>query len=276
MPTVDTTYIIGVLREWEKGFLEDDEYIRLIEASTIDEAVHTLADTPYGQWLNESKGAGGALSALDGYLRHVHEWLADKLADERVIQFISARYDALNIASALMNKVNKDKEIGELSGLGFIDHDVLYSCLWHELGWDRMPEFWERTLREITAEEMEPVSMLAQVAKSELSWKKSLAFTPLMRALVAWQQEKTREAAKTRPMNQGEEAKSFERSWDERLLSVCRQFNKEPMGYDPIIAFWYGKESEVKNLRVLLTAKFAGIETNEIHSLRGSLYRSLG
>lgn len=275
MPSVDTTFIVGVLREWEKGLLEADEYTRIIEANTIKEAIHTLVDTPYGSYMGKPIEAGVVFKALDYHLQLVHTWLADKLADSRVLQFISARYDALNIGTCLVQYGHGAKEPGQLSALGYISADALHSSVWHGLGWDMMPEFWERAIKELQQEEFEPTILLEHIAHKAGVWLSSLAFTALMHQLVEAQQGRLATAAAIRPYLQDEGALEQEKQWDEEVMKIIKQYKNEPTGFDPIVAFWYAKELEVKCLRLLLTAKIAGQVTDEVKQLQRSLYRSL-
>jgi vacuolar-type H+-ATPase subunit C/Vma6 len=276
MPAVDTTYIIGVLREWEKGLLGDDEFTRLIEAASSDEAVHTLVDTPYGKWMDEKEAVSTVFSAIDSHIKSIHEWLTDKVIEERIIQFISAKYDALNISSCLLQKSNNEEGPGKLSALGHIDADVLHSSIWNDIAWDKMPEYWEVVIKETNSDELETTTMLGVVADKAISWMEALAFTPLMRAAVRHEKKKLDDAGSVRPFgsDQGKDAFEFEFKWDEKLMKLIKQYKNDPVGYDPILAFWYAKELEGKNLRLLLTAKLAGVRVQEIRKSQRSLYRA--
>jgi len=129
MPAVDSTYLIGVIREWEKSFLQDDEYTRLIEAADGIEAVAALRDTPYAP-------------LPDKHLREVHAWIGDMSDDARVWQFISARYDGLNAALALIDRMEGKTEPGSLSELGTIPAALWQTVVWNNLGWDKLPTDW--------------------------------------------------------------------------------------------------------------------------------------
>lgn len=274
MPAVDTTYIIGALREWEKRFLQEDEFTRIIEASSSEEAVHTLIDTSYGKWMDEKDSISTVFFAIDSHIKYVHTWLTDKVQEERIMQFISARYDALNIATCLLQKNNGEKEPGALSNLGYIDHDVLQSSIWNDIGWDRMPEYWESIIKEITSDKLETTAMLSVVADKAILWIQSLSFTPLMHAIVEHEKNKLSEGDKIRPFGSTDNVAEFELMWDERLMKIIKLHKQAPVGYDPIIAFWYAQELEGKNLRLLLTAKLAGIEAQEVRKMQRSLYRT--
>lgn len=274
MPAVDTTYIIGALREQEKRFLEEDEFTRLIEAPSSKEAVHTLVDTSYGKWMDEKDTVSTVFSAIDSHVKSVHTWLADKVPEERIIQFISARYDALNIATCLLQNHNGEKEPGNLSDLGHIDHGVLQSSIWNNIAWDRMPEYWEAIIKEITSDKLATTATLNVVADKAILWLQNLAFTPLMHAVVKHEKEKLDKANSVRPFKSDQDVSEFELMWDEKLMEIIKTHKHAPVGYDPILAFWYAQELEGKNLRLLLTAKLAGIATQDIRKIQRSLYRA--
>lgn len=273
MPTVDTAYIVGVIREWENNFLEEDEYTRLIEADNNKEALHTLMDTPYGKWINEEEGVGSVTHAVTRHLNSIRLWLTDKITDERVLQFISARYDALNIGTCLVQKKNGQEKPGELSQLGSIDHSILHTSIWNDIGWQNMPEYWELTIRETISDNYDTTKTLQTIADKNIAWLSTLAFTPLGTAIARHEYDKQKEANQTRPIKTEQEAISFELKWDEKLISLLREHKHEPIGYDPILAFWYAKEMEGKNIRTLLTAKLAGTPKEEIQKLKRTFYR---
>lgn len=262
MAQADTAYLIGVIREWEKKFLEDDEYTRLIEAKSAAEAQHVLVDTPYGE------------RPLEDHLYNLHQWLADGLTDERVYHFVSARFDALNIAAALIEKGEGVEEMSEKSKLGSVPVDVVQSAVWHDLGWENVPEIWESFIRECRDREFDKVNIMVGAAARAQAWQEQLVFTPLMQEITALYGKWQEEDKEKRPFVLQDDATEYERQQDEELLALIRRWRFEPTGYDPIIAFWYAKELEVRNLRLLLAAKAVEMDTAALHEMNRSLYRS--
>jgi vacuolar-type H+-ATPase subunit C/Vma6 len=276
MPTADATYQIGVIREWEKDFLEDDEFTRLINAPSAKETVHVLVDTPYGKWIDTNSSEVSVFTALVRHLEEIHEWLKDTVKDERVLQFVSARYDALNIATALIEKGQEIEEMGAKSKLGSISPDVIQSTVWNNLSWELLPEIWEPFIREQIAGDINKEEVAEKAGALTATWKKELAFTPLMKELARISEEWDVADEKSRPYKEGDvSASAYEQARDEEVLNAIRKYRLDPIGFDPVIAFWYGKEIEVKNLRILLSAKLSGVESDKIRELKRSLYRSL-
>lgn len=271
MPIADTTYLIGVLREKEKYFLQDDEFTRLVEAPSYEEAVHTLNETPYQK-----------LDGLERHLADVHEWISDAVADQRLIEFISARYDALNVATCLLDR-GKEEAPDVLSPLGSIRINSLASAIWRNLDWEGIPEIWESCIREVLeADAMSNDAILSLVEHTYLAWLETLAFTPLTRDVLSLAQKRAESDSVERPFvlptKDGEvkdlSASLRDKSWDEQLLAMARKYRLAVEGYDPIYAFWLGKEVEVRTIRVLLAARLVGIGKDQVRSLIRSQYMS--
>ncbi|MCH8748134.1 V-type ATPase subunit [Patescibacteria group bacterium] len=195
MPRVDTPYIIAVIRNQERDLLQKDEYTRLLGASTGKEALRVLVATAYGKWLTGEVGSQEVFEALEERLLEVQRWLIDTVDSETVVQFLTARYDALNVATALSDYLTGVTEPGALSRLGSINPRVLTSVIWNQSDWDLLPEFWERVIQDILPETngtKEPVSVpqiLKHVQEAALSWKKLVAVTTLSKRLVSIEQD---------------------------------------------------------------------------------------
>lgn len=278
MPIADATYQIGVIREWEKGFLEEDELTRLIDAPSSKQALNVLTDTVYGKWIDTENFELSVFGSLVRHLQEVHEWLKDTTGDERVLQFVSARYDALNIATALIEKRQGIEEMGVKSKLGSIPSDVIQSTIWNNLSWEMLPEIWESFIRDQLAASFNKEEIAVKAGVLTTVWKKQLAFTPLMRELASLNESWSSEDKNSRPYEEKEgvlTASAYELNRDEQMLKVIRKYRLDPIGFDPVIAFWYGKEIEARGLRILLSAKLSGVESTELRGLKRSLYRSL-
>lgn len=57
---------------------------------------------------------------------------------------------------------------------------------------------------------------------------------------------------------------SWERSCDNALMAVVRKARYFPLGPEPVFGFVFGKEAEVRNLRVVLSGKQSAISSQEI------------
>ena len=294
MPAVDTPYIIGVIRTFEKRLLQADEYTRIIEADSATQAANQLLETPYGPWLTPGAGAEMALKAVEERLSDLMNWIAEHVVDDEVAAFLQTRYDGLNMASGLMEWATGKQEPGRFSQLGSIRPEALHSTIWHDVGWEELPEEWEsfgRALRkELDTEERAEnwkYQLLEQTAKQQFLIERSLAKTELMVRLAQlhearWRTDRFIRGEGPLPTSRQEQrayptfssdAPDYERAWDNLVLDTVRAAQYEVIGYDPIIAFWYAVEIEAKTIRLLLTGKTQSLPTDQVREMVRNTYR---
>ena len=301
MPEADTAFVIGVIREKEKGLLEEDEYTRVIQAPDAGEARNALLDTPYGIHLASTVSAPAAIIA---HSAEVLAWLRDVVADKRILEFISARFDALHIANGIMEFRDGKKTMCEQIELGHIPCSVLYNGIWHGTDLDIIPSSWRSFIESEVAlskeDNWEKSALLARTKDQLVSVMKELSFTDLMYEISALTEkhfaldssirsglvdstpdvEKISSVpcvatASAQDITDAQSAVAYEKCWDEEMLRLIRQHKHSPTGYDTVLAFWYAKELEAKTLRLLMAAKLGGLGANIISSFKRSLYRSL-
>ncbi len=66
---------------------------------------------------------------------------------------------------------------------------------------------------------------------------------------------------------------AFEKYCDEKLFSMLQKSKTEILSPDPVIAYWIRKTFEVKNIRIILSAKANSIGEDEVRNkLRGAEY----
>lgn len=302
----DTAYIIGVIRSWEKDLLQADEYTRMIEAPSVEGAFHVLINTPYEAWIDSNNGWQNSLVALNERLVQLQTWLEDAVADKRVVRWLQARYDAMNIVTSLLAYQSGLNEPTELSRLGSLAPATLQGLIWHDLGWKQVPEYWEHFIREekvVAAETKSPKwkrELLGRSYRQLMVVEDLLATTPLGHRLAQltrqrWETEsrvRSNQAtdevsAKLTKQNLGEgwnelirqvrdegRADQYELQWDWLLMQEIKHFKHEPVGYDAIIAFWVAVNLEVKTIRMIILSKIQGLEASYIRSLVRPFYLS--
>lgn len=289
MPTPsDTPYIIGVIRFQEQQLLGTDEYTRIIEASSNEDAIAVLADTPYGSWIQEHT-ATEAMAALEQRLVALQVWLAQTVIDPTILAFLQVRYDSLNVATALLDHQLGKKEIGELSRLGGIDPLLVDSVVVNRAGYEQLPHDWSQfistqqaslpTINAATAawkngllkrSEEHTIALMQQLSSTDLTrW-----YTDFTKRLLADNKRRRRVSAPGSPTTTRTATPHLspadftsEREWDNELVAHLRQYNADPTGYDPIIAYWLTVELEVKTIRLVLAAKLQGSSPDAIRPL---------
>ena len=277
MPAADTPFVIGVIREKEKGLLEDDEYTRIIQAPTVSEAYQALMDTPYGVYFATDSSPYEAIAKR---LESEMEWLRDAVLDKQILSFIQARYDALHIAQALLDFQAGKENALFASQLGSITAELLTSTIWHDTGWDSLPAMWrtfvrdERSKIKTAPESFSSQELLERVESVFHVNVEKLATSELTRAIAQLEQERRLQEQSDRPDNLPDDISAVEKGWDEKLLVELRRFRGEPTDGDAIIAWWFALAMEARTLRLLLSAKAGGLTTEQLVPLQRSLYRS--
>lgn len=265
--SVESPYIIGIIRSREQELLQTDDYTRLIAAPNTDAAIQVLADTPYGTWLT-AHTAEIAFAALTERLVAVLQWLRETVIDQNVVAFFQVRYDGLNVTSTLLDKQSGMVEPGSLSPLGSLDPLLLQSVIFNQVGSEELPTTWRVF---ITAEQkLLPTTngdvavwkngLLERVERVVSLELKRLAVSPLM----YWYAEYLSSHLTATRQLRGEEALGAdwqsELDHDNDLVLKLREYNGEPIGYDPIVAYWLTLELEVRTIRLVLATKLQGGE----------------
>lgn len=308
MPSTDPGYLTGVIREKEKLLLSDDAYTRMIGSPGGEEAVRMLADTPYGAKLDGQFSLESALQALTNQAGEELAWLLDGLDSLPVKLFLTARYDALNIAHSLTAFAQGQESPRHLSPLGLLSQDLLFSIIWRDAGWESVPVVWVEILRHerlaVTQDGWSISALMDRMTTHTLEVLQQIGRSPLARAVTALSAARatadrfvrllqpnesrfgdigTLPISAQTPLAQvtsalqaagvthmtdtileevraGRGAVAYERAFDEALISLLRAHRLEVSGYDPIIAYWLSKEMERKTLRMVLSAKFSGVD----------------
>lgn len=277
MPTVDIPFIIAVIREKEKALLEDDEYIRLINAATTpDAAREALADTAYGIHVASDMTS---LQALDARLVEEWKWLTQMLGvSDKSLMFMAARYDALHSAAALIDYKSGAAQASVSVAVGALTPELLTSVIWNNKGWEDVPAVWRDFLRDQREAATDPTwnreAVMAAASTAMVDVMKKTGTSPLMRAITALAQERTDTETAMRPDNLPSDISAYEKQWDERLLAALREHRLAPHTVDTVVAWWYALVIEVKTVRLLLTAAGGGVAKDQVSTLTRSRYLS--
>ena len=65
---------------------------------------------------------------------------------------------------------------------------------------------------------------------------------------------------------------AFEKWCDDSVTEICKQAKYEFFGFAPIAAYYYAKSTEIKTVRIVLSAKQAGVPTETIRERVRALY----
>lgn len=64
----------------------------------------------------------------------------------------------------------------------------------------------------------------------------------------------------------------FEKKCDDEIISLVKRAKFTSFGFDPVCAYYYGKLTEIKSVRIILTALRAGLKEEEIKERVRALY----
>lgn len=274
MTNVDIPFIVGVIREKEKSLLEDDEYIRIIESASHVQDREALADTAYGIHIANKKTS---LQSLDARLTEEFNWLKAMLGvTSDPLTFIAARYDALHSATALIDYKEGKPNASMQVPIGLLTAELLNSTIWHNQGWEDVPVVWREFLQQQRAHtentQWSRQAVTEAVAQHLVRVMEEVGNSPLMRAVTKLTQERLATEQTIRPEALPGDLPAYEKEWDEKLLSALRNHRLEPHAVDTVIAWWYALATEVKTVRLILTAAGGGVGPDSLTALQRSLY----
>ena len=321
MPATSPSYLVGVIREKEKSLLSEDVYTRILGARSGIEAVRSMADTSYGVQLSSVNAFEGVSQALSEQALTELTWILDGLDKPEIQSFLTARYDALNIANSIISFVSNKNAPENLSPLGSISQDVLFNVFWSERDVTLLPYAWRTIVKSerdlIGTEDWSTTALLDRMAGHGSDVLTTLARTPLSKTLARIMSARlttdrytrrqsttltdlgtisslpiTKETSPTKvvealisagitkatekaleDVQAGASALVYERMFDEAIVDALRNYRLEVVGYDPVIAYWFGREMERKTLRMVLSAKFSGVHADTIQELVRPLYQ---
>jgi V/A-type H+-transporting ATPase subunit C len=150
--TVSYVYAVARLKAMENRFLDASFFTRIIDSATLEEALKSLGETVYGQWISGSSPSGFD-RIIDSELIAVCEDLERFVPDRELLDIYRMPYDFNNI-KVILKSLFKVREGGErrydlLSKLGAVDTEKLimaiegeeYGLLPYGLG-DIVPRCW--------------------------------------------------------------------------------------------------------------------------------------
>lgn len=323
MPHTDPSFLIGVIREKEKQFLDSDRYVRIVQSPSVEGGLAALSDTVYGRWMKEPYSVAGALAALDAHAKEEMDWIFDYLDAPRVRLFVSAQADALNIVDALFAWKQGEPTFELSSQLGSLSQEKLFDAVWNNVSLTGVGP-WGAIIADERARAQEETwsqsQVLGRMAGRVVEVLFALADTPLMRELAALvahkamvevvlrKQEPLALSAKMITSLHGEalahaasvpelvqaltalgytqfstqaleeveshiDATAYELAWDTELLHAVRRHRLDVSGYDPIIAYWFGKQMEGRSLRFMISAKASGMSEEKVQSFLRPYYQ---
>ena len=269
MSHVEAPFIIAVIREKEKRFLGEPEMVRIMHATSLAEAREVLLSTPYALYL---AGDASLSDGLTQYLESEFLWLQQSLDNANVVAFLAARYDALHCAQAVIALATGQPHVSAISRIGTLSHNTLQAMVFTD-GYipTKSTQYWFTCIhrqREAIAAGTWSMPFLFESMQHALEdYLEALATTSFMKALSSLVRERhISDMAFRNNLGQVDPAR-YEREWDAKAATLARDLRFEPVGYDPIVAYWITREMEYKTIRLLFAARAGGFAKQETLSL---------
>jgi len=129
---VSYMYAVARLRAMENRFLDASFFSRLIESATLEDALKSLNETVYAQWIAASSEAGFD-KLIDSELIAACEDLARFVPDKELLDIYRMPYDFNNV-KVILKSLFKVREGGErrydlLSKMGSVDTESLIMAI---------------------------------------------------------------------------------------------------------------------------------------------------
>ena len=171
-------YTVARLRGMENNILDTNFFSRLMDSQNLDDALKSLGETSYAQWLNQSQSFD---KAIDSEILATCKELESFVPDKELLTIFRLPYDFHNVKVLLKGlfKVRSGESEGRrydlISKLGTIDTDELTEAIeTEEVGFlpyglnDLIPEcwrLWEQTKSAQTVELLIDDKMFAAMLK---------------------------------------------------------------------------------------------------------------
>lgn len=276
MSTVEAPFIIAVIREKEKSFLGTNEMTRIMHADSAQSAREVLMSTPYAVFLS---GDTPLRTGLTAALEAEFMWLTESLDNKEALAFIGARYDALHVAQGIIALQKGEVHMPATSHIGILSHDMLHNMIFtpeyipskHTHHWYEYIQEQKHAIQENTW----TMPLLFEAMQRALEERLAqIAFTPFMKELA--EHVKNHHASDTIMQKNSDvaHATQYEWEWDAKAIALAQKQRFEPIGYDPIIAYWIMKEMEIKTITLMFASIMGGFSKEETTSLIRSSARA--
>jgi V/A-type H+-transporting ATPase subunit C len=317
-------YAVGVIRVLETRSLSRERIERAAEASTTEEVLRILAETPYSEYLSALKGPEDYESLLEKEHQKVLSLLQNLTKDPSLTNLLLSRFDFHNLKVALKERFGEQDLASAYVSFGRISLPMMKAAV-NEEGFSSLP-LWlaqpaEQVVREFP-ERQDPkwIDFLIDRKMYELfvttsRAQRSLFFhdviqkeIDLINILSLFRirhsgQERGRflesfieGGSLSRPFflqlfdeplegmsgrfaytpyrdlveNGWDHLKSqgsfavFERMGRDSILEYLRRANLIAFGIEPLIAYAYAKENELRMIRTIMVGKLNGVPSNLI------------
>lgn len=266
MDSLKFSGINTVIRVYETRLLTKDVFNSMIAAENYNEAVDVLSSTEYSKYFEEAKNKEDFYSILDTVLKEIYREFYKLTPEKGIVDFIALKYDYHNLKVILTERfLEKDLSFAQVK-LGSINKDKIKNAVetsnCNELSKD-MGNAIKLAIKSYEENQnLKNIDILLD--KLMFEEMKTISNKLGCTAVSSFLQVATEINNKKLLIRSGENLDVSEKKLDDYLMDKIKLFKINPFGMESILGFLYAKETEIKNIRIILAGKINNIENNMI------------
>ena len=266
MDSLKFSGINTVIRVYETRLLTKDFFNSMIAAKNYNEAVDVLSSTEYSNYFEEAKNKEDFYSILDIALEEIYREIYKLTPEKGIVDFIALKYDYHNLKVILTERfLEKDLSYARAK-LGSIDKDKIKNAV-KTLNFKELSKDMGNAVK-LAIKSYEENHNLKNIDvlldKLMLEEMKTISNKLGCTAVSSFLQAVTVINNKKILIRSGENLDISEKNLDDYLMDKIKLFKINPFGMESILGFLYAKETEIKNIRIILAGKINNIENNMI------------
>lgn len=266
MDSLKFSRINTVIRVYETRLLTKDFFNSMIAAENYNEAVDVLCSTEYSNYFEKAKNKEDFYSILDIALEEIYREIYKLTPEKGIVDFIALKYDYHNLKVILTERfLEKDLSYARAK-LGSINKDKIKNAV-ETLNFKELSKDMGNAVK-LAIKSYEENQNLKNIDvlldKLMLEEMKTISNKLACTAVSSFLQAVTVINNKKLLIRSGENLEVSEKNLDDYLMDKIKLFKINPFGMESILGFLYAKETEIKNIRIILAGKINNIENNMI------------
>ena len=266
MDSLKFSGINTVIRVYETRLLTKDVFNSMIAAENYNEAVDVLSSTEYSKYFEEAKNKEDFYSILDEVLKEIYREIYKLTPEKDIVDFMALKYDYHNLKVILTERfLEKDLSYARAK-LGSINKDKIKNAV-ETLNFKELSKDMGNAVK-LAIKSYEENQNLKNIDvlldKLMLEEMKTISNKLACTAVSSFLQAVTVINNKKLLIRSGENLEVSEKNLDDYLMDKIKLFKINPFGMESILGFLYAKETEIKNIRIILAGKINNIENNMI------------
>lgn len=266
MDSLKFSRINTVIRVYETRLLTKDVFNSMIAAENYNEAVNVLSGTEYSKYFEEAKNKEDFYGILDTFLKEIYGEIYKLTPEKGIVDFMALKYDYHNLKVILTERFLERDLSYALTKLGTINKDKIKNAVETSNCKELSEDMGGAVKLAIKSYEEDQNLKNIDVLLDKLMLKEMKTISNKLgcTAVSSFLQVATDINNKKILIRSGEDLELSEKNLDNYLMDKIKLFKINPFGMESILGFLYAKETEIKNVRIILAGKINNIENNMI------------